>query len=321
MENDKKTVPALKTPELLSRMLDCVGSPVFAKDGEHRWIYFNKAFCAFMGRTAEELLGRDDRAFFPKDQADVFWERDNEVFRTRAEDVNEEFLTDAAGKHHIILTRKQVFKDSDGHDVLVGIINDITELKKANSGLSMFRQLLENSSDAIFIISPKDGSFLDVNDTACARLGYSRQALLRMTVADIESTAAGPGGWQRLTERILAAGALLIEGTHKRSDGTTFPVEVGINKTVIDGKDYILANARDITERRKMQEAMKEVDTLRGLIPICAKCKKIRDDKGFWQKVEIYLEKRSNARFTHGLCKDCMKELYGKETWFDDADR
>jgi hypothetical protein len=73
-------------------------------------------------------------------------------------------------------------------------------------------------------------------------------------------------------------------------------------------------------ERRKMEETMKEVDTLRGLIPICAKCKSVHDDKGFWQKVEIYLEKHSSARFTHGLCKDCLKELYGKESWFKKED-
>lgn len=71
-----------------------------------------------------------------------------------------------------------------------------------------------------------------------------------------------------------------------------------------------------ISKNSQLEETLKDVRTLQGLIPICAQCKKIRDDKGFWQKVETYLEERSNARFTHGLCEDCMQKLYGKEKWF-----
>ncbi|MDD5207843.1 MAG: GAF domain-containing protein [Elusimicrobiales bacterium] len=71
-----------------------------------------------------------------------------------------------------------------------------------------------------------------------------------------------------------------------------------------------------ISKNTQLEETLKDVRTLQGLIPICAQCKKIRDDKGFWQKVETYLEERSGARFTHGLCEDCMQKLYGKEKWF-----
>ena len=316
----KRATAALNTPELLAQMLNAVASPVFAKDRKHRWIYLNDAFCQFMGRKREELLGKSDPDFFPEEQTGIFWKRDDEAFTTRAEDISEEFLTDSSGVKHTIVTRKLVFREHGGKDVLVGVINDITSLKKANNDLNLFRKLLEHSNDAIFIIDPKDGSFLDVNETACSRLGYPRSVLLRMGVRDIEATVTSPADWRELGEKTGAAGAQLLEGRHTRADGTSFPVEVSVSRAEIDGRTYILANARDITERRKMQEAMKEVDTLRGLIPICAKCKKIRDDKGFWEKVEVYMEKHSSARFTHGLCKDCMKELYGKETWFKDGD-
>ncbi|OIO00170.1 MAG: hypothetical protein AUJ51_10785 [Elusimicrobia bacterium CG1_02_56_21] len=76
-----------------------------------------------------------------------------------------------------------------------------------------------------------------------------------------------------------------------------------------------------ISKNISLEAALKEVRTLQGLIPICAQCKKIRDDKGFWQKVEVYLEERSNARFTHGLCEECMHKLYGKEKWFKEKDK
>ncbi len=76
-----------------------------------------------------------------------------------------------------------------------------------------------------------------------------------------------------------------------------------------------------IAKNTQLEDTLKEVRTLQGLIPICANCKKIRDDKGFWQKVEVYLEARSNARFTHGLCEECIQKLYGKEKWFREKDK
>ncbi|RKY52331.1 MAG: hypothetical protein DRP89_07855, partial [Candidatus Neomarinimicrobiota bacterium] len=59
-----------------------------------------------------------------------------------------------------------------------------------------------------------------------------------------------------------------------------------------------------------LQKALYDVKRLNGLIPICANCKKIRDDKGYWEEVEKYISERSDVDFTHGLCPDCMKKLY-----------
>lgn len=60
----------------------------------------------------------------------------------------------------------------------------------------------------------------------------------------------------------------------------------------------------------KLQKAMDEVKTLRGFIPICANCKKIRDDEGYWRQIEVYIQERSSATFSHGICPDCAKKLY-----------
>ncbi len=61
---------------------------------------------------------------------------------------------------------------------------------------------------------------------------------------------------------------------------------------------------------KELQEALKDIRTLSGFIPICASCKKIRDDKGFWNQVEIYIQDRSDAQFSHGICPDCRDEFY-----------
>ena len=59
-----------------------------------------------------------------------------------------------------------------------------------------------------------------------------------------------------------------------------------------------------------LQQSLREIKTLRGIIPICASCKNIRDDKGFWNKVESYLKKHSEVEFSHGICPDCARKLY-----------
>ena len=61
---------------------------------------------------------------------------------------------------------------------------------------------------------------------------------------------------------------------------------------------------------QELQEALANVKTLSGLIPICASCKKIRDDKGFWEQMETYIKQHSNAEFTHGICPECKKKRY-----------
>ncbi|MFO7801724.1 MAG: DUF3365 domain-containing protein [Desulfovermiculus sp.] len=70
------------------------------------------------------------------------------------------------------------------------------------------------------------------------------------------------------------------------------------------------AEAALIQERNRLQEALHEVKTLRGLIPICAHCKKVRDDQGIWNQIESYMRDHTEARFTHGLCPECEALLY-----------
>ena len=89
-------------------------------------------------------------------------------------------------------------------------------------------------------------------------------------------------------------------------------------------KDNLEVQVRDRTaalqkETERLQEALANVRTLSGLIPICASCKKIRDDKGYWNQLEIYIQKNSDALFSHGLCPDCVQKLYPEFANADDV--
>lgn len=74
-----------------------------------------------------------------------------------------------------------------------------------------------------------------------------------------------------------------------------------------------LKKSRDNQEKliAELQEALSQIKKLSGLLPICAKCKKIRDDKGYWNQIETYIANHSEALFTHGLCPHCAEKLYG----------
>lgn len=88
------------------------------------------------------------------------------------------------------------------------------------------------------------------------------------------------------------------------------------------GVDYVTKpfNSAELLARVKthleLKNAREEIKTLRGILPICAHCKKVRNDSGFWEQVEVYIGNHSEAEFTHGLCPDCEKELYGKQDWY-----
>jgi PAS domain S-box-containing protein len=100
------------------------------------------------------------------------------------------------------------------------------------------------------------------------------------------------------------------------------PIVARKNGLRIKAQSFAVGIFWDITRRKRiegerekliheLQEALTNIKRLRGLLPMCASCKKIRDDKGYWNDVEAYISEHSEAEFTHGFCPDCMKKLYG----------
>ena len=100
-------------------------------------------------------------------------------------------------------------------------------------------------------------------------------------------------------------------------DGSVYEQKI----TYVKNRNLIRIFARDITERKqaenalrqeidKIQDILGKVKTLDGLLPICSHCKKIRDDNGCWNQIEAYLKDHSEANFSHGLCPECAKKLY-----------
>lgn len=128
---------------------------------------------------------------------------------------------------------------------------------------------------------------------------------------------------ERVVEMIASADVSgdHFETRHRRKDGTTYEVEISTNGAVFGGKKYIFCVCRDITERRcaergreelihELQNALAEIHPLRGIVPVCSYCNKIRDDEGFWEQVDVYMQKHSGARVSHGICPECMRQQF-----------
>ncbi len=159
-----------------------------------------------------------------------------------------------------VLANVALHEEPSGADVVQSTVIDITERKRAEEALHLFRALIDRSNDSIEVIDPETGRFLDVNETACLAHGYTRDEYLALSVRDVAPTA-DPAAWARNLEQLRRLGSRLHVGLHRRKDGSTFPVEVNITYVRLN-RDYIVAVVRDVTERRRAEEELRRTANL-----------------------------------------------------------
>ena len=166
-------------------------------------------------------------------------------------------------------------------------------------------------SDAAFegIIITKQGRLIEVNDSMAKMIGYNTDELVGRDIMQFIPQELRDG----VKNKISTGYELQYESACLRKDGSIFPVEIQSKTYLYQGEEVRVTAIRDITQKKQTEE---EIKNLRGIIPICASCKKIRDDKGYWSQVEAYIEEHSEAQFSHGLCIDCADEIYGKQEWY-----
>ena len=133
------------SPEFLAAIVDHVARPIFVKDRDYRFVLVNRALCQMLGYSRAQMLGKTDYDFFPQVEADFFRAKDLEMFSTGAVvSIEEERITDASGELHILATVKVPYRDSSERvSYLVGIIDDITRVKRAEDALRQANEELE----------------------------------------------------------------------------------------------------------------------------------------------------------------------------------
>jgi PAS domain S-box-containing protein len=307
--------------DFLSAILDSLADPVFVKDERGRFVIANEAHCALTGKDRRSVVGRVDRDLFPKQQAVVFEQRDRLVLETGQEDLNEERVTDWQGRERLFSTKKTLFRSTSGERFIVGVARDVSETKHAEERLrrteQLYRTLAENFPNGAVFLFDRHLRYTLAEGLGLQLSGPPKERLVGRTPCEVFP----PEVCQVLEPAYRAAlkgeSALLTLPL----GGRVYEVHVVPVRAGRESYPFGMAMTQDVTERQladaererlisELKDALMNIKTLRGLIPICASCKKIRDDRGYWQQVEDYVREHSEAVFSHGLCGDCARRLY-----------
>ena len=141
----------------------------------------------------------------------------------------------------------------------------MTDLRKSEQSLRLFRRLIDASNDSVLVVDPATCCVLDVNERACCDLGYPRAEMLSMKVPEFDATA-DEGDCQAMLENLKLEESLVVSRLYKRKDGSTYPVEVSLNYVELD-RSYVIAVSRDVSERFKAEQALRHSeDRYRDLV-------------------------------------------------------
>jgi PAS domain S-box-containing protein len=219
----------------------------------------NDAFAWLLGyESVEEVRGRPVADHY-HDPAD----REAMLARLRAERVLTNYelrLRRKDGRPVWVLANIILYDDEQGRPVVQGTVIDITDRREAAEALTLFRALIDRTTDAVEVVDPRTGRLLDMNETACLAHGYTREEYLALSVWDLDPTF-GQAGWADHVARLRAVGSLTVGSRHRRKDGSTFPVEVNVTYIRLN-RDYMVAVVRDVTERERAEAALRRTADL-----------------------------------------------------------
>ena len=149
--------------------------------------------------------------------------------------------------------------NSNGEVVQVTVIlYDITDIRRTEESLELFRYLIDKSNDGILIIDPKTGRFLDVNKKICTNLGYTREELLNMGLLDTKIEMPDSCSFKKIVDESREKKYMVMECSQKRKDNTIMPVEMSIRFLTHENKEYVVSIVRDITRRTKAERILEE---------------------------------------------------------------
>ena len=195
-------------------------------------------------RDAEQLVGRELWSLFDDSKAETFHSAVQTVIRTNDVQTVEYELNVKAGTRHFRGTVSPLPNDDDDPTVL-WFAQDITAQKEREQELQLFRELLDATTDAVFVTKPDTGAFRMVNQAAVDQLGYARHELLGKHVWEITTRFDGPSGWQIFLQRNAEKRFRTIDTEHIRADGTRVPVNLSFTRAEVDAEEYCVGIARE----------------------------------------------------------------------------
>jgi two-component system cell cycle sensor histidine kinase/response regulator CckA len=248
-----------ETKASLRAFLNALQEPAFLMDTNGTVLVSNESLAHRVGTTVEDLAGKRIFDFLPTPVANLRMSMLERVKQTRQA---VQFEDSNRGRYFINYASPVV--DSAGEVSRVAVLAvDITDRIKAEEGLRLFRALVDQTTDGIEVVDPETGRFLDVNERACTAHGYTRDEYLALSVPDIDPLMR-PETIKDVIQAKREANQLTFESQHRRKDGTIFPVEVKLNFVQID-REYVVAGVRDITERKHLEEQLRQSQKLEAI--------------------------------------------------------
>jgi PAS domain S-box-containing protein len=229
---------------------DAEGRPV-----DYRHLDVNRAYEQLLGCPRNEIVGRlRSQQDGPNDQ---FWIETFGKVALGGQPLCCEYMNPDSKS----FWRVKAFQTKPGE--FGALFTEITQRRLAEAALReneqrlrLFRTLVNLSSDAIFVVEPQSGQLLDVNERACQRLGYAREDLLKLRVHDIDISMRDPERWEQHVGEISQRREVLLESWQRRRDGGLVPVEISVHLVTVDTASYLIAVARDITERKRTEQLL-----------------------------------------------------------------
>jgi PAS domain S-box-containing protein len=288
-------------------IFDGVNDMILVHDLETGEILDANRKCLEAGYTVEEIKRMGVAGFSPPGER-YAPERISRLIRRAAEGEPQLFewgFRDREGRIHpteVSLRRALI----QGKNRLIAIVRDISERKEAERELQQardsFHSIVEKSSDGILVLDMRE-TVVFANEAAAAYLGCA-----------VEDMLGGP-----FTRSVRGDDDRDIRIT--RENGEPGVGDIRRSRTVWQGAEGWLVTIRDVTERQRLlaerqvyidelTEALRRIQTLKGLLPICSCCKKIRNDAGYWEQIETYITQHSEAEFTHSVCPECAEKYF-----------
>ena len=249
---------------LLRSIVDSTPDAVYVKDPQGRYLLFNSAAEAFVGKPAAEVLGKDDTFLFPAEEARLIMAADRGALESALPSTLEESVTTADGGTSTFLTTKGAIVEDDGTVAgLFGIARDITERRRIQDALELseakYSTAFRTSPDSVNINRMSDGLYLDMNDGFTAMTGFTREDIEGKTSAEV-GIWADPETRDLLVEGLRADGVVHnLEMRFRRKDGSVGVGLMSARIIEIDGEKCNLTITREITDRKEAEERFRSL--------------------------------------------------------------
>lgn len=323
----KQIEGALRESEEKYRMLiENSHDVIYTLDKEGIFTFLSPSLTNVLGYQMEEVVGKPFKSFVHPDDINKCEAALRKAMDTGERQSGLEFrVRHSDGSWQWINSNAVTLKDKDGDFVFEGVAVNITERKQSEASLLeseiKFKSFLENAHVGGYLI--QDGVFKYVNPRFAQIFGYTVDECLNALPFEKLIHADDVAYSQEQVRKRISGEAKVVHYNFRglRKNGQMFHAELHGASSVYEGKPAASGTILDVTDRihadkerdqliGELQDALSKVRTLSGLLPICSCCKKIRDDKGYWNQVEEYVSEHTDARFTHGICPNCLREYY-----------